>query len=617
MNASQTNNVSPARRLLRESSIAGWWGWYLSAWFAAFAVACLILLVGTIAVLLENGGLYNSQVSLGKSLRLPVATGLLELEPIKQLMWLVGIGLGLALLQAFALWWFYRGIYARTREISRNLHEQVLATTLQVASSGGITAQRRRTALLIDEQLPRIRLGLIARWRAVPRSVVLTIICTCLALLVDVWLTLLAVISGLIVWRIYRSLERPSDGENGVVDLPLLRKRLIEAVQIAPLVSRIRGDDAPILESGGPLMRLMEANQIQDKQRALAVPIVTAATAVVVAVLVLALGGNMLVDRATITLPAALVLVLSLLGAVTGAMRVLRYLSRAGEFREACESIYGYVDRANNGVTSDRMGLGGKQHSIEMADVRLMDSTGRMLLDGISMRLEPASMVALLGTDPVAVNSLAELLLGFGNPKSGQLTIGDVKMSELHDRWLSQNVMWIGRSGPIWAGTITENLSSGQAGVDTAMISDAMRKSGVYDRVQALSEGFSSLITADDDRLDEAARYGLAVARAWIRQPAVVVVEEPPLATGTLSDDPCIETLRELAAAGSLVIVLPQKLRSLRLADRVILLSGGRLAGEGKHEELLATSDLYRHLNYVLFNPFRHMAPGGRHPAMA
>lgn len=617
MSSNQSNGGSATSRLLRESSIAGWWGWYLSAWFVAFAVAGLILLVGTIAKLLEDGGLDESSVSLGKALRVPVPEALLSLEPKQQLIWLVGVGLGLALLQSLALWWFYRGIFARTREISRNLHEQVLATTLQVASSGGITAQRRRTALLIDDQLPRVRAGLIARWRAVPRSVVLMIICTCLALLVDVWLTLLAVISGLIVWLIYRSLERTEDGESGVLDLPLLRRRLIEAVQVAPLVSRIRGDEAPVLESGGPLMRLMEANLMQDKQRARSVPIVSAATAIVVALLVLALGGNMLVDRASITLPAALVLVLALLGAVTGAIRVLRYWSRSSDFREACESIYGYVDRATGGVTSDRMGLGGKRHSIEMSDVTMMDSTGRPLLDGISMHLEPSSMVALLGTDPLAVNSLAELLLGFGNPKSGKLTIGDVKMSELHDRWLSQNVMWIGRSGPIWAGTITENLCYGQNGIDTAAIAEAMRKSGVYDRVQALSEGFSSLISADDDRLDEATRYGLAIARAWIRQPAVVVVEEPPLVAGTLSDDPGIETLREMANRGSLVIVLPQRLRTLRLADRVILLSGGRLAGEGKHEELLATSDLYRHLNYVLFNPFRHMAPGGRNPVMA
>jgi len=64
--------------------------------------------------------------------------------------------------------------------------------------------------------------------------------------------------------------------------------------------------------------------------------------------------------------------------------------------------------------------------------------------------------------------------------------------------------------------------------------------------------------------------------------------------------------LKKLSQNGSLVIVLPRRIQTLRSADRVVLLNGPRLAGEGKHSELLANSDLYRHLNYLLFNPYRH-----------
>ena len=57
---------------------------------------------------------------------------------------------------------------------------------------------------------------------------------------------------------------------------------------------------------------------------------------------------------------------------------------------------------------------------------------------------------------------------------------------------------------------------------------------------------------------------------------------------------------------GTLVVMLPRRLQTLRTADRVVLLNGPRLVGEGKHAQLLADSDLYRHLNYLLFNPYRH-----------
>jgi ABC-type multidrug transport system fused ATPase/permease subunit len=64
--------------------------------------------------------------------------------------------------------------------------------------------------------------------------------------------------------------------------------------------------------------------------------------------------------------------------------------------------------------------------------------------------------------------------------------------------------------------------------------------------------------------------------------------------------------LQELRDAGSLVVILPRRLQTLRQADRVVLMNGPRIAGEGKHSTLLSDSDLYRHLNYLLFNPYRH-----------
>jgi ABC-type protease/lipase transport system fused ATPase/permease subunit len=617
MNASQTNPHPAYKRVLMESSVSGWWGWYVAAWLAGLAVAGLIVIGGTIAKLLEDGGLTSTRLPLGHYLVVPIPESLVALRPIEQLIWLVGVGFTLAILQAIALWWFYRGIFDRARSINRQLHEQVLITTLRVAAREGITAQRNRTRTLIDQELPRVHQGLIARWRAVPRSIVLTVVCTLLALSVDIWLTLLAVISGLIVWRMYRAVDQAGRNRTEAFNVPLTRSRLVEAVYVAPLISRVRGDETPVLESGGPLARLMEASAVHDSQRSRAVPLVSAASALVVALLVLALGGNMLVDKTEISLPAALVLSLALIAAVTGATRVLKYWSRSAEFRESCELIYGYIDRGDQGAASERMGLSGRQHPIELSDVRLLDGAGRSLLEGVSLKLEPATVVAFLGTDPIAVNSLAELLLGFGTPQSGRVTIGDSPLGELHERWLCKNVMWIGRNGPVWAGSITENLGSSGSIPDTGQLSEATRKAGVYDRLQSLTDGFATLVTPDDQRLDEATKYGLAIARAWIRKPAVVVVEEPPLAPGTLGEDQAMETLVELARGGSLVIVLPQRLRTLRMADRVILLNGGRLAGEGKHEELLATSDLYRHLNYVLFNPFRHMAPGSRQTAIA
>lgn len=596
--------------MLKETAGTAWWAWYIAAALAALLVPAVIVLAGVIAQLLADGGLVASPVKLGRTLSVPIPDALLRQDPLRQLLVLVGLGFALTLLQAAALFAFYRGLFARSRSVSRRLYERVLGTSIEVAEVEGISAQQSRTRSLVEKQLPAVRLGLIDWWRAMPRSVLLAISCVLLALAVDVWLAMLAIISGLIMWRLYRWLEHAGDARAAAYDLPTLRRRLVEAVQTAPLVARVRGDETPVDESGGPLGRLMEAGQVRDHGRARLVPAVTVASAVVVSLLLLAFGGSMVDDQPALGLPAALVLALSLIGAVAGATRVVRTLGALPSLREASQSVYAFIDRAPRGRGHERMGLAGARHAIAFSDVTLPDASGQPLLSGLSLRLEPGTVVAVMGTDSVAVGALLELLLGFGQPRSGRVTIGDIAIHDLHERWLSKQVLWIGRNGPIWSGTISDNLGFASAVPDTGQISDATRRAGVYDRVQRLVDGFSTLVTSDDGRLDDATRYGLAIARALIRKPAVVVVQEPPAIAGALNDDTGIDALCELARSGSLVVVLPQRLRTLRMADRVVLLNGGQLAGEGRHEELLANSDLYRHLNYVLFNPYRHLSQG-------
>lgn len=100
--------------------------------------------------------------------------------------------------------------------------------------------------------------------------------------------------------------------------------------------------------------------------------------------------------------------------------------------------------------------------------------------------------------------------------------------------------------------------------------------------------------------------YAIGVARALVHKPPIVLAMEPPPPAEHMQDDPCLAALQKLVRNGTLVVILPRRLQTLRSADRVVLLNGPRLVGEGKHPQLLADSDLYRHLNYLLFNPYRH-----------
>src|SRR5690606_11477003 len=117
---------------------------------------------------------------------------------------------------------------------------------------------------------------------------------------------------------------------------------------------------------------------------------------------------------------------------------------------------------------------------------------------------------------------------------------------------------WVGHDGPLWHGSIAENLAGHDAVGGNEALTEAARAAGIYDRLLELEDGFSTIVAGDDTRFDTSLRYGIAIARALLRKPAIVIVQEPTSGPEGLADDACLAALRSLADNGSLVIVLPR-----------------------------------------------------------
>jgi ABC-type transport system involved in cytochrome bd biosynthesis fused ATPase/permease subunit len=195
--------------------------------------------------------------------------------------------------------------------------------------------------------------------------------------------------------------------------------------------------------------------------------------------------------------------------------------------------------------------------------------------------------------------------------------IDGIALNDVHPQALAKQVMWIAPDGPLWEGTITENLMAGLSKtVDKRDMVKTLEQLGIYEQIARLSDGLETMVGPltdlhdghSSDGLSMTTRYMLGMARALLHRPPIILAKEPPAPTEHLSNDPCLNAMRSLANAGALVLVLPHRLQTLRQADRVVLLNGASLVGEGGHAELLNSSDLYRHLNYLLFNPYRHRA---------
>ena len=580
---------------------------YLWAFAIAVLVPALIVLVGMLAKWLESGGIDKRSVRLGTHLTLPLPKFFAEQPPVFQLGALTLLALVVAALFCLAVWMHRRAADRRASRIVKQLHKQVLSQSLRRAELEGAAAQHIRAQELIGEQLPELQHGLSMWYRSLPRSVLLLVSCVALALVVNVWLAVLAVIIGFWLWKLYQQLRGGDDSELTNWEVPRSRQRMAELVGQAPKLARLHAVGLADSAFEGELDSLYRRLDQEDIQRGRIWPLLFLATATAIGLLIFGLGVNLLEPENGLSVPASLVLGLSLSAAAVSGGRLSelsRILKRSGK---ASDSIYHFLRRSDDiAPTEQRVGLAAVREGVEIQDVTLNDSGNTTILSHLTLDFTPKSLVALLGTDPISTKALTELLMGFGRPSEGQVLIDGIRLLDIHPKALADNVMWIEPDGPIWDGTIMENLKGGDEGISSGEIVDALEKVGVYERIQRLPESLSTFVTASDSQLDVETTYAIAVARALLHKPPILLAMEPPPPTEHLNDDPCLRALQELVDSGALVVVLPRRIQTLRSANRVILLNGPRLVGEGKHAELLNDSDLYRHLNYLLFNPYRH-----------
>ncbi len=580
---------------------------YLWALPAGLLVPILILLVGLLAMLLDSdSGLTGKSVHLGTHLELPLHESFTGQAPLIQLTQLVAFTFGVSAIFCFSVWMHRRIADSRARRIVKSLHSQVLRQSLRRAELEGAAAQHVRAEQLIGQQLPSIQSGLSLWYRSVPRSVIALIGCVTLALLVDIGLALLAVVSGVLLWKLFRRLRNTDESELAHWEVPRSRERMAELVGQAPLLARLQAQGVADRAFESELDTLYRRLASEDARRGRIWPMIFLALSVAIAVLVLGLGVNLFREDNGLSVPAALVLGLSLVGAVSAAGRLSTLAARLKTSGESSDLVYQYLKRSDEIAPSEqRVGLAGLRESVEIHDVTLGEASDP-ILSHLSLKLTPNSLVALMGTEPVSTRALTELIMGFGRPNEGRVTIDGIPLLDVHPQALARNVMWIEPDGPIWDGTIQENLLGGDETIDNGRLVETLEQVDVYERLVRLPEGLSTMVTAGDSSLGVETTYAIAVARALLHKPPVVLALEPPPPAEHLADDPCLKALRKLVDSGTLVVILPRRLQTLRSADRVVLLNGPRLVGEGNHGELLAESDLYRHLNYLLFNPYRH-----------
>jgi ATP-binding cassette, subfamily C, bacterial CydD len=213
-------------------------------------------------------------------------------------------------------------------------------------------------------------------------------------------------------------------------------------------------------------------------------------------------------------------------------------------------------------------------------------------LDDLSAVLEPSRLTALAGPSGSGKSTLVKLLLRFLELQRGDLLVAGLSLRTLDRRRHLDQVALVPQNPHLFNGTVFENLRMARPDASDEAVADALRRAGAADFVRLLPDGGNTLLGNNGARLSGGERQRLAIARAFLKDAPLIILDEPASALDPESEEAIHRALESLAADRT-VLVIAHRMATLRRADRVLLLDRGRLVASGSHDELRLQSPLY------------------------
>jgi ATP-binding cassette subfamily B protein len=434
---------------------------------------------------------------------------------------------------------------------------------------------------------------LTAAWRHPVKFTLLLI----LILAVNFWLAVSFLLLALLVWVIagqiaaYFRREARTGSRQGEAQLALLQEsigliRLVKCYQMERFnQARV---ERQLAESGRAHWKRMQGDTLA-RPLLVSVGLLAAVALLYLAARSVLAGGFTVAGLALMAVALA-----SLVPPVAGWLDTRVRLRRG---REAAEAVAEFLDRKPEAAeASDAEFLPALTTRLEFRNVSVREpGTGRLVLENLSFAVPAGTRVAIVGPDPAAKRALVSLLPRFLDPTTGEIRMEDKNIKWVTHESLRAQVAVVLQDDLVFTDTVANNIGCGDPGYTLPQVIEAAKLAHAHQFIEKLPYGYETLIGEHGYSLRPGERFRIALARALLRDPSLLVIEEP--AGPTDEDTPALldDTL-ERVGAGRTVIILAQRVSTLREADRVFLIRDGRLEASGAHRDLWQTSEAYRRL---------------------
>lgn len=238
----------------------------------------------------------------------------------------------------------------------------------------------------------------------------------------------------------------------------------------------------------------------------------------------------------------------------------------------------------------------------ESVSYRMPDN--RLLFQSLDLKIKAGELVAVVAIDPLEARAFTYLLPRFIEPHDGRVLFDGEDIAWVTLDSLRAEAVYVGGEDPFFTGTVMENITCGNSDYVPQQVTEAAKQAHAHNFVLKLQDGYETILGEHGERLAPGEAFRLGLARAVLRNPALMVIEEPDVIFDNDTKS-LLEDAYQRIFPGRTVIILPSRLSTLRMADWVVVLHKGRVETVGKHANLVKTSEVYRHWEYSRFNEFR------------
>jgi ATP-binding cassette, subfamily B, bacterial len=235
----------------------------------------------------------------------------------------------------------------------------------------------------------------------------------------------------------------------------------------------------------------------------------------------------------------------------------------------------------------------GGEGEVRFEGVSFTYATGLPILENLTFTVRPGEAVALVGRTGSGKSTVARLLPRFYDATAGTIRLDGIDIRELPLAELRRAIGIVFEDTFLFTDTIRDNIAFAEPDANSEDVVRAAELAGAHEFISRLPEGYETMLGEAGMSLSGGQRQRIAIARAILARPRVLILDDATSAVDPTKEHEIREALEEVTA-GTTTIIIGHRPATIALADRVLLIDGGRVAAEGSHEELLATSAAYR-----------------------